>query len=104
MKTLLKMINIGGILAMTLAVSPLFTSQAQAYACAPTYHSVKASKFMKGAAKIKARKAWESKMKSQFGYTWAIWSIADGKSIQCKKVGSKSECTARARPCKYVVG
>ncbi len=104
MKTIVKMINIGGLFALALAASPVFTSQAQAYACAPTYHSVSAAKKMKGIAKISARKAWETKMKSQFGITWAIWSIADGRSIQCKKEGSKNKCTARAKPCQYVAG
>lgn len=104
MKTIIKMINIGGLFAMALAVSPMLTTQAQAYACAPTYHSVSAAKKVKGIAKIKARKAWEAKMKSQFGNTWAIWSIAYNKSIQCKKEGGKNKCTARAKPCQYVAG
>lgn len=104
MTTIGKLINIGGVFAMALALSPVFTSQAQAYACAPTYHSVSAEKKLKGIAKIKARKAWEAKMKNQFGITWGIWSIAEGKSIQCKKEGGKNKCTARAKPCKYVVG
>lgn len=104
MKTIGKLINIGGLFAMALAVSPVFTSQAQAYACAPTYHSVSAVKKMKGIAKIKARKAWEAKMKSQFGISWAVWSIAYNKSIQCKKEGGKNKCTARAKPCQYVTG
>ncbi len=104
MKTIVKLINIGGLFAIALAATPMLTTQAQAYACAPTHHSVSSSKHVKGIAKISARKAWEAKMKNQFGITWAIWSIADGKSIQCKKEGGKNKCTARAKPCQYVAG
>ena len=104
MNTLTKMINVGALLALAITVAPILTSSpAHAYACKGNPYIGAATKLKKFQAKAKARKSWETAMKSQFDLSWSLWSIAANKSIQCHKTGSKHTCMAQARPCQYVV-
>ena len=104
MKILSHMLIAGSILASAAALNPLvMSSDAHAYACKGTQYSAASTKRVKGIARVSARKKWEATMKSQFGYTWSIWSIAAGKSLQCHKTGGRHTCHALARPCQYVV-
>lgn len=104
MKIFTNVINIGGVLAMAMIVSPLLTSNpAQAYACKGNSYIGAATQNRKMKARAKAKKSWETAMKNQFDLSWSLWSIAASKSIQCHKTGSKHTCQAQARPCNYVV-
>ena len=103
MKILTKMIKIGGFLALAIAFAPALSGDAHAYACKGTKYSGAATKNTKFAARFGARKSWENQMKSNFGLPWSVWSIAENRSIQCHKTGTKHTCLALARPCQYVV-
>lgn len=103
MTTLSRMIKIGGFLALALAVSPVFTGDANAYSCKGNQYSGAATKNFKYKARAGAKKSWQNAMKQQFGLEWSVWSIAQNPSIECHKTGTKTTCLALARPCKYVV-
>lgn len=105
MRILSNIALVGGLLVAASTISPvIFADEAHAYACKGTQYSAASTKHVKGIAKVSARNKWQNSMKSQFGYTWGVWSIAAGKSIQCHKTGSKHTCHALARPCQYVAG
>ncbi|MCR9139906.1 MAG: hypothetical protein NXI27_28195 [Alphaproteobacteria bacterium] len=104
MKILSRMLLAGGILASASALNPLvFSSDAHAYVCKGTQYGAASTKRIKGVAKTSARKKWEATMKNQFGYSWSVWSIAAGKTVECHKTGARHTCHALARPCQYVV-
>jgi len=104
MRILSHMLLAGGLFATAFALNPLvLSSEAQAYVCKGTQYSAASTRRIKGIAHSSARKKWEATMKSQFGYSWSVWSIAAGKSIECHKTGARHTCHALARPCQYVV-
>ena len=103
MKTLSKIMTIGGLLALAITVSPAISTEAHAYACKGTKYSGAATKNRKFRAKMGARKSWQQAMKSQFGLSWSVINIAKNKSMSCHKTGSKHTCLFLARPCNYVV-
>lgn len=103
MKSVSNLIKIVGLLAVVVAATPVFSSDAHAYACKGNQYSGAATKNTKFMARAGARISWQNHVKSQFGLPWSVWSISQGKSIQCHKTGAKHTCLALARPCKYVV-
>ena len=104
MNAIKNMIKIGSLLAITLVAVPTFTGDAEAaYACKGNQYSGAATKHSKFRARAAARRSWQGAMKSQFGLSWSLWSIAAGKSTSCHMTGSKHTCLALARPCQYVV-
>ena len=103
MKTLSKIMTIGGLLALAITASPAVSTEAHAYACKGTQYSGAATKNRKMMARIGARKSWQQAMKSQFGLSWSVLKIAKNKSMSCHKTGSKHTCLFLARPCNYVV-
>ena len=44
---------------------------------------------------------WTRRVKSKYGLTWSVWSIAKSKSVSCNKSGITWHCVAKGRPCKY---
>jgi hypothetical protein len=55
------------------------------------------------ASRIQARKSWSIKVKGRLGQAWSVWQIARNKSVKCEKSGQRWVCTAKAKPCLYVV-
>jgi len=54
-------------------------------------------------ARIQPRKSWSLKVKNDRGLAWSVWKIAKNRSMKCKKSGQRWVCTAKAKPCLYVV-
>jgi hypothetical protein len=56
-------------------------------------------------ASIVAAKIWSSEVTSSYGTSWASWSTAIAKSVQCRQQGVPTRviCVASARPCRYVI-
>ena len=106
MKTLIKMLSVTGLITFTtLASSAITANQAHAYSCKTVFYNGAVVQKKKIGGRYRAKKDWEKRMKNQFGYTWASWSIAKNKSIKCYKPGNdKPVCIARAKPCQYVAG
>ncbi len=82
----------------------LFTAPAQAYQCKPSYRIGVGTAHGKFMAKARARSKWTSSTKGAYGLAWSVWNIANPKSFNCSKQGSKWRCAAYAKPCLYVVG
>ncbi|MGD9783555.1 MAG: hypothetical protein AB7E80_00500 [Hyphomicrobiaceae bacterium] len=61
------------------------------------------AKLTQAVAQSSAKAAWVAMVKSNHGMQWSVWSIAKNPSVPCSKSGSKWTCTAKAKPCKYVV-
>ena len=84
-----------------------FTAPAHAYQC-KTYptQAIVVNK-LKIKARSKARTAWGTNAKSQFGLPWSVWMIANSKSNTCVRIrtnsGKQWRCLASAKPCLYVV-
>jgi hypothetical protein len=49
------------------------------------------------------KSTWTSKVKSQFGLEWSVWSIAASPMQTCNPVAGGFQCVVTAKPCKYVV-
>lgn len=88
---------------LALSVPTVMTSTASAYQCRHIPTQVKVHRPLKMAARIQARKSWSLKVKNNQGVAWSVWNIAKAKSIKCKKAGQRWVCTAKAKPCLYVV-
>ena len=100
----MKSLNIalaGAVLA--LSVPTVMTSTASAYQCRHLPTQVKVHRPLQMAARVQARKSWSLKVKNNRGLAWSVWKIAKNKSVKCKKAGQRWVCTAKARPCHYVV-
>ncbi|GJM01736.1 MAG: hypothetical protein DHS20C08_02370 [Rhodomicrobium sp.] len=80
---------------------------AKAYACKSFPNQTVGVRKGKIMARIAARKGWVSNTKSQYGLSWSVWKVAQGKSLTCSKIstnqGLKWRCLASAKPCNYVV-
>ena len=52
-------------------------------------------------AEISARNKWRSEVRQRYGVRYARWSLAQEKTMRCRKVlpGRRWHCVARARPC-----
>lgn len=95
----------GSLLAFALLAgsATLPSSQALAYACKNSPTQAVGVHKLKVAAMKKSRTNWTNSTKTQFGLSWSVWTIADGKSVTCNKTGSNWTCLANAKPCNYVV-
>ena len=103
MKNVVKMLNIAGLLAAAVVLSPVVpVDQAHAYACKGSQHEGAVLKQNKIGGKIAARKDWQSRMKVKYGLSWSTWAIAKDKSVRCHKSNGKNLCIASAKPCQYV--
>jgi len=94
--------TIAALAIVTIAV-PLSAGKAEAYVCMSQYAQGVGTANRTLMAKAKARAGWRSLVKSNLGLPWSVWKIAENKSVSCSKVGGKTQCVARANPCKYVV-
>tara|TARA_R110000751_G_scaffold8822_2_gene33980 strand:- start:61737 stop:62276 length:540 start_codon:yes stop_codon:yes gene_type:complete len=109
MKNFAKTITFTAVGAISLAAVSLFTAApaSAAYACKNSHSYESAAGVNPNAAtavKI-AQASWQSKMKSQYGLPWSLWSVAKGKQTSCvNSGGNQKTCIVRARPCKYVTG
>ncbi len=99
--TLLKITMAAAVLA--LSVPTVMTTSASAYQCKTSYTQVQVHMPTKWAARKQARKSWSLKVKNDIHLAWSVWSIAKHKSNKCKKSGQRWVCTAKAKPCLYVV-
>jgi len=81
----------------------LMSNGAKAYQCKTNFVQAEAL----GNPKIKAQKAaktiWATTVTNAYGLQWSSWDIAKSKSLGCSWTGTKFYCTARAKPCLYVV-
>ena len=50
---------------------------------------------------ISARNSWRNNVRERYGIRFARWSLAQDKTMQCRKIqpGRRWHCVARARPC-----
>jgi hypothetical protein len=93
--------------ALTLAALPGAAAAKSQYTkqCKPAAHTGAATPVLhKTVAKQVAVKIWSSEVAGHYGPSWAHWSIAAGKSVQCSEAGYgpvKVSCVAIARPCRY---
>jgi hypothetical protein len=56
------------------------------------------------AAAAGARANWTAKAKSSFGLSWSVWNIAKNPKQTCAAGANGTfVCTAKAKPCNYVV-
>jgi hypothetical protein len=86
------------------AAPALFAGNAEAYVCKTTYTTVHSSAIVKSISMAKARTLWSSTVVSKYGdIAWSVWDIAASKSQSCSFGSGKWTCTAKAKPCLYVV-
>jgi hypothetical protein len=52
-------------------------------------------------AEISARNKWRSAVRQRYGVRYTRWSLAQEKTMRCRKLlpGRRWHCVARARPC-----
>ena len=81
----------------------VLSSGASAYQCKGYPTQAVGVHKLKVVAHGKASKSWAASVKNQFGLSWSVWSIAQGRSINCNKQPHRWICLASARPCNYVV-
>ena len=50
---------------------------------------------------ISARNSWRNAVRESYGIRYARWSLAEEKTMRCRKIlpGRRWHCVARARPC-----
>jgi len=85
------------------AAAIVFAGPASAYQCKSQPIQAAGEHKLKVAAHNNARKNWQATVKNQLGLSWSLWSIAQGKSVNCNKSHDRWVCNAKARPCNYVV-
>ena len=88
---------------VALSVPAVMTSTASAYQCSNASIQTRVKTPQKWRSRRVAPKAWTHKVKEKHGLAWSVWTIAKQKSVSCKKIGNGWTCTAKAKPCKYVV-
>ena len=81
----------------------VLSSNASAYQCKGYPTQAVGVHKLRAVAHAKAPKNWAASVKSQFGLSWSVWSIAQARSITCNKQPDRWICLASARPCNYVV-
>jgi hypothetical protein len=95
--------------ALALAALPGAAHAKSKYAkqCKPAAHTGAATPVLhKTVAKQVAVKIWSQEVAGHYGPSWAHWSIAAAKSVQCSQAGYgpvKVSCKATARPCRNVI-
>ena len=88
---------------LAFSVSTIMTTSAFAYQCKTGYTQVQVHMPTRMAARTQARKSWSLKVKNDLGLAWSVWNIAKNKSTNCQKSGQRWICTAKAKPCLYVI-
>lgn len=103
-------LNTVAALAIVTVAVPLSAGRAQAYACVSQYAQGVGVSGSKSQAEGLAKNKWTASVKGYLGLSWSVWNIAKSKSVTCAKrraPGSRGKilykCTARAKPCNYVV-
>jgi len=91
---------VAAVAAMSL---PVLTNSASAYQCKTGFTEAQVHKPTRLGAKVQAKKSWAYKVKNDEGLSWSVWKIAGVKSLDCEKAVQRWVCTARAKPCLYVV-
>jgi hypothetical protein len=79
------------------------TSGASAYQCKSQPQGVVAAAVNYPTAVALGQSLWTSKVKSQFGLEWSVWTIAASPTQSCSQIGAGFQCVVTAKPCKYVV-
>jgi hypothetical protein len=79
------------------------TSGASAYQCKSQPQGVVAAAANYPTAVAMSQSLWTSKVRSQFGLEWSVWTIAAAKTQACNPAGGGFQCVVTAKPCKYVV-
>jgi hypothetical protein len=85
------------------AAAALLADTASAYQCKGYPTQAVGVHKLRAVAHAKAPKNWAASVKSQFGLSWSVWSIAQAKGVTCNKQPDRWICLASARPCNYVV-
>jgi hypothetical protein len=79
------------------------TSGASAYQCKAQIQGVNVMGGNYATALAIGKSTWTSKVKSQFGLEWSVWTIAASPTQSCSPAGGGYQCVLTAKPCKYVV-
>ena len=79
------------------------TSGASAYQCRTQAQAAVAVAPNHAIAIAVGKSMWTSKVKSQFGLEWSVWSIAATPTQNCMNAPGGVQCVLTAKPCKYVV-
>ncbi len=96
-------VQAAAIAALVAGSMSVTTTPSLAYSCKAYPEQADAYLKSKFAARAKAVKNWSYKTKNKYGLAWSVWDIAKDKSVDCKQVSGKWSCTAKAKPCLYVV-
>ena len=80
-------------------------SGASAYQCKKLNVTGVSVSTAQAAALAGARAHWTAKAKSAYGLSWSVWNIAAGKRSRPAPPRRQRPivCTAKAKPCNYVV-
>lgn len=100
----MKTLNLTLVAAAAALCLPLLATSASAYQCKHIATSAKVHAPTKAASRAQSKASWTYKVKNSRGLAWSVWNIAKAKRVKCEKAGQRWVCTARAKPCKYVVG
>ena len=76
---------------------------AQAYQCKNLFSRADATSPSADTARATARALWTHKVKTNYGLEWSVWDIAKQDTLSCAKTAGTWKCTAKAKPCLYVV-
>jgi hypothetical protein len=81
-----------------------FASGASAYQCKKLNVTGVNVSTAQAAALAGARANWTGKAKAAYGLSWSVWSIAASPTQTCAPGANGTFiCTAKAKPCNYVV-
>lgn len=91
--------------ALSLSLATLgVAGEAQAYQCKTGNEQASAYGPGQGNTLTQARKKWTDSVRAEHGLAWSVYTIASAKQEACAFVGGGSySCTAKAKPCLYVV-
>lgn len=81
----------------------MLAADASAYQCKNFPTQAVGVHKLRAVAHAKAPKNWAASVKTQFGLSWSVWSIAKSKSVTCNHQPGRWICLASAKPCNYVV-
>jgi hypothetical protein len=85
--------------AIMVAVLAIDAAPASA-ACRPSKEAFARGPFQT-VTEISARNKWRSAVRASYGVRFSRWSLAQEKTMRCRKIlpGRRWHCVARARPC-----
>jgi hypothetical protein len=91
--------------ALSLGLTALgITGQAQAYQCKTQNEQASSVGLGQASTLSQARKKWTDAVRSEHGLAWSVYTIASAKQEGCAFAGGGTyACTAKAKPCLYVV-